>query len=158
MGKVGGVALAAMFAVLLAGCAPTELPGAPAPPAGPQAAVVAVVDGDTIESSAGTVRLIGIDAPERGECGYGEAAAQVSALLSPGTAITLTLPDGENDTDRYGRLLRYVDTADGVDVGMSVLTADSPSPATTRWMGTPRIPGRRSTARAKPRRSPRTER
>lgn len=123
MGKVGGAALAAVFAVLLAGCAPAELPEATAPPAAARATVVSVIDGDTIESSAGTVRLIGIDAPERDECGYAEAAAQVSALLGPGAAITLTLPDGENDTDRYGRLLRYVDTADGVDVGMSVVTA-----------------------------------
>lgn len=30
--------------------------------------LVAVVDGDTIETSAGTVRLVGIDAPEHGEC------------------------------------------------------------------------------------------
>lgn len=123
MGKVGGVALVVVFAALLAGCAPAELPEPTVPPGAAEATLVSVIDGDTIESSVGTVRIIGIDAPEGDECGYAEAAAQVSALLSPGAAITLTLPDGENDTDRHGRLLRYVDTADGVDVGMSVLTA-----------------------------------
>jgi len=33
------------------------------------ASFVAVVDGDTVETSEGTVRIIGIDTPERGECG-----------------------------------------------------------------------------------------
>jgi micrococcal nuclease len=76
-----------------------------------------MVDGDTIETSAGTVRIIGIDAPETGECGYTEAYALVSSLLSRGDPTILTLPDGENDADQHGRSLRYVDTADGVDIG-----------------------------------------
>lgn len=84
---------------------------------------MSVVDGDTVETSAGTVRIIGIDAPELGECGYDEATTFVSSLLPPGDAITLELPSGQNDTDRYGRLLRYIDTAQGVDVGSSLLTA-----------------------------------
>ena len=51
-----------------------------------------VVDGDTIETSDGTVRIIGIDAPERGACGYAEASALVSSLLSQGDATILELP------------------------------------------------------------------
>ncbi|MGH7293260.1 MAG: thermonuclease family protein [Myxococcota bacterium] len=82
-----------------------------------------MVDGDTIETSAGTVRIIGIDAPEDGECGYVEASALVSSLLSPNDAIVLTLPEGENEADNYGRILRYVDTTQGVDVALSLLTA-----------------------------------
>ena len=35
----------------------------------------------------------------------------------------LTLPEGENDADQYGRILRYVDTTQGVDVGLSLVTA-----------------------------------
>ncbi|MGC5221924.1 thermonuclease family protein [Micromonospora sp. DT81.3] len=82
-----------------------------------------VVDGDTIETSDGTVRIIGIDAPERGVCGYAEAAALVSSLLSKADPAILELPEGQNDEDRYGRMLRHVDTAQGVDVGLSLLTA-----------------------------------
>lgn len=85
--------------------------------------VVSVIDGDTIETSAGTVRIIGIDAPERGECGYDDASSYVSGLLPEGDAVTLTLPDGENEEDKYGRLLRYVDTTQGVDVASSLLAA-----------------------------------
>lgn len=85
--------------------------------------MVSVVDGDTIETSIGTVRIIGIDAPELGECGYDEATTFVSSLLPPGDPITLELPPGENDTDAYGRLLRYIDTPQGVDIGSSLLTA-----------------------------------
>ena len=82
-----------------------------------------VVDGDTVETSAGTVRIIGIDAPERGACGHAEASTLVSSLLSQGDAIILELPDGENDEDQYGRILRYVGTDEGVDVGLTLLTA-----------------------------------
>jgi endonuclease YncB( thermonuclease family) len=49
------------------------------------------------------VRIIGIDAPERGECGYDEASALVASLLRPGDAVVLQLPDGENDQDQHGR-------------------------------------------------------
>lgn len=71
-----------------------------------------IVDGDTVETSAGMVRIIGIDAPERGECGYDVATALVATLVGPGDPITLVLPEGQNPEDRYGRLLRY-DSNDG---------------------------------------------
>lgn len=104
--------------------APTSSSGEPsAPPGAVTAVVVSVIDGDTVETSAGTVRIIGIDAPERGECGYDDAASYVSGLLPAGDTVTLTLPDGENEEDKYGRLLRYVDTAQGVDVASSLLAA-----------------------------------
>lgn len=84
---------------------------------------VAVVDGDTIETSEGTVRIIGIDTPERGECGYREAGDVIGRLLSPGDTVDLVHPTGVDDVDRYDRLLRYVATGDGTDVGLSVLKA-----------------------------------
>ncbi|HMR50334.1 MAG TPA: thermonuclease family protein [Arachnia sp.] len=85
---------------------------------GPQtAAFVAVVDGDTIETSVGTVRLIGIDAPERSECGRDEASVAIGRLLSVGDQVSLERPEGLDDRDRYDRLLRYVFTVDGVDLG-----------------------------------------
>ncbi len=126
-----------VLAVSLAGCAsapvvadpvpPTAAPPVPSP--SPTLAVpdpitfLSVIDGDTIRTSAGTVRIIGIDTPERGECGHDEASAEIGRLLSRGDPVTLVLPRGQNDQDRHGRLLRYVITADGVDLGMRQIQA-----------------------------------
>lgn len=126
MRGIWGLAAVAAAVLVLAGCAaepsPRATPSA-STAAEPAVTVDSVIDGDTIETTAGTVRIIGIDAPERGECGYDEAAALVASLLRPGDAVILQLPDGENDQDQHGRLLRYVDTVDGVDVAASVLAA-----------------------------------
>lgn len=103
--------------------APTTIPEAPptssmiAPEPGPFT-FVSVVDGDTIETSVGTVRIIGIDTPERGACGHDEASAAIGRIISTGDPIALELPSGQNDADRYGRLLRYATTAAGVDLGL----------------------------------------
>lgn len=87
--------------------------------AGPyQVTLERVIDGDTVITSEGKVRLIGIDTPEREECGYEEAKTAVLDLISPGDPVTLILPDGQNNTDHHDRLLRYVVTEDGVDLGM----------------------------------------
>ena len=84
---------------------------------------VAAVDGDTVETSEGTVRVIGIDTPEIGQCGYEEASALVSSLFSPGDPVVLGYPDGQNDRDRHERLLRYVATETGTDLGRAQLDA-----------------------------------
>ncbi len=79
--------------------------------------VTDVVDGDTVDVSTGeTIRVIGIDTPERGVCGYSEATANMEALVL-GKSVTLTAAPAKDDVDRYGRLLRYVDVA-GVDAGL----------------------------------------
>lgn len=77
-----------------------------------QARVVRVIDGDTVELEGGEkVRYIGIDTPEthhptKGvEC-YGQVAAQKNAELVLNKMIELEKDVSE--TDRYGRLLRYV--------------------------------------------------
>lgn len=88
----------------------------PAPaPAQETGTVVEVVDGDTLRVRAGeetrTVRLIGIDAPERShpsrmvEFLADEAAAFLASLCE---GKTVTLEPGDEDADRHGRLLRYV--------------------------------------------------
>lgn len=87
------------------------------------AAFLSVVDGDTIETTAGTVRLMGIDTPEVGECGHDEASTAIGAVLSPGDEVTLELPPGQNEHDDYGRLIRYVTTDTGVDLGLMQLQA-----------------------------------
>lgn len=78
-----------------------------------------IVDGDTITMSDGsTVRLIGIDTPERGKCGYEESSALLAQLIN-GQNITL-VTGARDDIDKYGRLLRYVE-ANGVDLDLKMI-------------------------------------
>ena len=136
--------IAVLLLAALAGCTGTQPPISPSPttsapspttppsrsPTTPptdsiiaSATFVSVVDGDTITTSAGTIRLIGIDTPEHGECGHAEASAAIGRLLASGDPITLELPAGQNNHDRHGRLIRYVTTPDGVDLGLMQLEA-----------------------------------
>lgn len=87
------------------------------------ATFISVIDGDTIRTSAGTVRIIGIDTPERGQCGHDAASAAIDRVLANGASLRLELHEGQNDTDRYDRLLRYVYNADGIDIGMMQIEA-----------------------------------
>lgn len=117
--------IAAGLLATLFGCAPDRPASSSPAPASSQAAqasepavFISVVDGDTVETSAGTVRLIGIDTPERGQCGYDESSAAFDALVTPDDIVYLELPEGQNDLDAHGRLLRYVATGQGVDIGL----------------------------------------
>lgn len=85
------------------------------------AVLESVVDGDTIWTSEGKVRIIGIDTPERGECGYRDAADAIDGLLSRGDTVLLESPPGEQEQDRYDRLLRFVYTESGIDIGLMQL-------------------------------------
>lgn len=130
MRRIVGLVFAVVAAAALSGCAAESLvrsdtakPTGTPPSEAASVTFVSVVDGDTVETSAGTVRVIGIDAPELGACGYAEASALVSSLLTAGDAVELGLPEGQNDTDKYGRLIRYVDTGARVDVGLAMLQA-----------------------------------
>lgn len=71
--------------------------------------VIRVVDGDTIKiNNSGkedTVRLLGINTPEKGERYYKEAKDFLNLTL---TGKEITLEKGRGDRDRYDRLLRYV--------------------------------------------------
>lgn len=81
--------------------------------------VVDVIDGDTIEvDGVGRVRLVGVDTPETGDCGYDEARDQLADLVL-GESVQL-VPGGVDDRDRYDRLLRYVDVG-GVDAGLLLI-------------------------------------
>jgi endonuclease YncB( thermonuclease family) len=80
--------------------------------------VTEVIDGDTVDLGNGErVRLVGIDTPERGECGYEKAADALSTLVL-GRQVELVRSD--EDRDQYDRLLRYVDV-DGVDTGLALV-------------------------------------
>lgn len=95
----------------------------PADPVDDSVRFIRVIDGDTIETSEGRVRIIGIDTPERGVCGYEEASMAVGRFLFPGDPVTLARPEGQRDVDAYGRLLRYVITEHGTDIGLMQLVA-----------------------------------
>ena len=73
-------------------------------------------DGDTVITTAGTVRLIGIDTPERGHCGSRTATRLANRLAPPGSRIRLIDPTGVSNRADDGRLLRYV-VARGRDIG-----------------------------------------
>lgn len=75
------------------------------------ATVQFIIDGDTFtvalsDGRSDTVRLIGIDTPEAGECFADEATDLLRALVQPGSQVGLTVDI--SDTDRFDRLLRYV--------------------------------------------------
>jgi endonuclease YncB( thermonuclease family) len=110
MRTTGWTALAAAAAL----AAITALPGAPAQAASSyvswtSAKVVRWVDGDTVVTSKGTVRLIGVDTPESGACGAGTATAYARTLAPVGSTIRLGNPTSVRDRDKYNRKLRYVD-------------------------------------------------
>jgi micrococcal nuclease len=83
---------------------------------------VEVVDGDTLVVTGPggevTVRIVGINTPEVGECFYGEATDALAALVND---RDLVLVADRSDVDQFGRALRYVETADGVDVGAELV-------------------------------------
>ena len=87
-----------------------------------EAMVATVTDGDTVRLESGeAVRIVGIDTPERGECGY-ERASRALERLVLGRPVALTAP--VDDTDRYDRLLRYVDVEVAgrtVDAGLRLI-------------------------------------
>lgn len=68
------------------------------------------VDGDTVDmvidlgfrmSTHQRFRLLGVDTPERGEANWREATACASAVMPPGSQITIQ----SLKTDKYGRWL-----------------------------------------------------
>ena len=85
--------------------------------------VTYVVDGDTLDVARSgveeRVRLIGIDTPERGECGF-EEAARALTFLALGREVRL-VTSARTSRDRYDRVLAYVDLDDGTDTGLTLL-------------------------------------
>lgn len=75
-----------------------------------------VVDGDTIDvkidGKIESIRLIGIDAPEKNEC-YGSEATEKMKELIENKKIKIEADSSQNDKDKYDRLLRYIYLEDG---------------------------------------------
>ena len=68
------------------------------------------------------VRVIGIDTPEVGECGFDQASAYMQQLAL-GRSVTLTPDPTQDDFDAYGRSLYYLDRDDGADIGEEMVRA-----------------------------------
>ena len=87
--------------------------------------VTHIVDGDTLDvtpsdgSPPVRVRMVGIDAPEHGTCEADAATLTLAGLVQDRQVVLTPGGDGE-DTDRYGRSLRYVDL-DGIDAGLRLI-------------------------------------
>ncbi|GAW54776.1 thermonuclease family protein [Nocardioides sp. PD653] len=111
-----------------------------------QGEVAYVLDGDTVQvsTSAGRsvrVRFLGISAPEiphpgkAGECYGYPSTRHLKKLLPVGTHVTLVSDPTQDNTDVYGRVLRYVQ-ARRRDIGAAQIRAgaaasrDSSNPVT----------------------------
>ena len=95
-----------------------------------QALVTRDVDGDTIEVTMNgikeKVRLLGINTPETVdprrpvEC-FGHEASTYTTSHLLNQSITLSSDPTQSNTDKYGRLLRYITLADGTDYNKQII-------------------------------------
>jgi micrococcal nuclease len=89
-----------------------------------RAKVTRVVDGDTLHARVGRkierVRLIGIDAPESGDC-FAPSATLALRRLALNKTVRVTGDRTQTRRDVHGRLLAYVTLPNGVDVGRHLL-------------------------------------
>ena len=81
-----------------------------------------VVDGDTLHvvgpGGELKVRVLGINTPESGECFSEEASDALEDLVAD---ANLVLVADQTDLDQFERSLRYVETAEGIDVGAALV-------------------------------------
>lgn len=78
----------------------------------PEVRVSRVIDGDTLDTPSGRVRLYGVDTPEIGDRCAAEATSRINELAGN----SVRLEDGPRLTDQFGRLLAYVYTEDGYSI------------------------------------------
>ena len=74
--------------------------------------VTRIIDGDTLDSTIGRVRLYGVDTPEVGQRCAQEATARLMQLAGD----TVRVERGPRSIGPYGRLLFYLYTDDGESI------------------------------------------
>ena len=119
----GLLVLGVLLTLALTTCGGSGIPNGPF-----EAKVVRVIDGDTIvveyKGSTERVRYIGVDTPESVkpntpvQC-YAKIASHLNESLVGGKTVVIT--PGSEQRDRYGRLLAYVSTKEGVDVNRELI-------------------------------------
>jgi micrococcal nuclease len=117
LGSLGGIMVLGIIGAVAS--PPSEQPQPVAAPA-PALTVVRAVDGDTVELSDGsTVRLLGVDAPEVGECGHREATQFATSELVAKPGLVVAPDPTQADLDKDGRALRYL-AVDGRDYSTAI--------------------------------------
>ncbi len=117
-----------MVALLVSGCSTLAPASSTSAVARSSGRIVSVADGDTVtvrldSGPTHSVRLLAIDSPEKyatrygspEECGSLAASAFVERF--DGARVVLVPDPSQDDADRYGRLLRYLQLPDGADLG-----------------------------------------
>jgi len=124
-----GLLLKRITIIVLLGCAATVLAGlASAATSGgftQKGIVTRIVDGDTLDvrldsGKSDRVRLIGIDAAERGAC-FSSQATERARQLALSKPVVLRGDRTQDTRDRYGRLLAYVWLPGGRDLGYQLV-------------------------------------
>lgn len=84
------------------------------------------IDGDTVDTDRGRIRLIGIDAADVNRCPdiKEEARLRAESLAPVGEEVIAVRPAGVDNVDKYGRYLRYIETPATVDVGRELIYND----------------------------------
>ena len=77
-----------------------------------------IIDGDTLVTSVGRVRLYGIDAPEVGERCSGDATEELRRLAGNGVRVE----DGPRLIDAFGRRLAYLYRMDGQSIDAALIS------------------------------------
>ena len=70
-----------------------------------EALITRVIDGDTVVAGNVSIRLLGINSPEKGEEGYNEAKQFLNLIV---LNKTIQLKSGKDKYDKYGRKLSYL--------------------------------------------------
>lgn len=92
--------------------------------------VLRVLDGDTFQIKINreivTVRMLGIDTPEtvdprKGIQCYGKQASDKTKELLLGKYVSLSTDPSQDNTDKYGRILAYVNIKDGIFINQYLL-------------------------------------
>lgn len=74
--------------------------------------IIRIIDGDTLivfwHGKEYAVRMLGINAPEKGEPGFAEAANYLTTLVGDDGHIDLEFGNSTSERDNFGRLLAYL--------------------------------------------------